>query len=123
MTFQEAILSCFRKYATFAGRAPRSEYWYWVLFVILVNIGLMILDRAVFPDSEVSPLSSIWSLAVLLPGLAVSVRRLHDTDHSGWWLLIGLTIIGLILLIVWYCQRGTPGPNRFGPDPLGGRKK
>ncbi len=123
MTFQEAILSGFRKYATFSGRAPRSEYWYWVLFVILVNVALSILDRAVFSESEISPLSSIWSLAVLLPGLAVSVRRLHDTDHTGWWLLIAFTIIGIIVLIVWYCQPGTPGSNRFGPNPLGGRKK
>ena len=121
MTFQEAIASGFRNYVNFSGRAPRSEYWYWVLFVVLVSIALSILDRAVFPFSEISPLSTIWSLAAFLPGLAVSVRRLHDTDHVGWWLLLWFTIIGIIVLIVWYCTPGTPGANRFGPDPFGKR--
>jgi uncharacterized membrane protein YhaH (DUF805 family) len=121
MNFQEAIVSGFRNYVNFSGRAPRSEYWYWVLFVILVSIGLLILDQAIFFESEISPLNTIWNLAIFLPGLAISVRRLHDTDHSGWWLLIWFTVIGIIVLLFWYCQRGTPGPNRFGPDPLAGR--
>lgn len=121
MNFQEAITSGFRHYVNFSGRAPRSAYWYWVLFVVLVSIGLGILDRAVFPYSEISPLSTIWSLAVFLPGLAVAIRRLHDLDRSGWWTLLVLTGIGAILLIIWFCMRGTAGKNRFGPDPLGGR--
>jgi uncharacterized membrane protein YhaH (DUF805 family) len=121
MNFQQAIASCFRNYVTFSGRAPRSEFWFWVLFVILVAIALGILDRALFPDNDVSPLATIWNLAVFLPGLAVAVRRLHDTDHSGWWILIWFTLIGIIVLLVWYCTKGTPGKNRFGPDPLAGK--
>ena len=78
-----------------------------------------ILDAAFFPGLNVRPVHSLVSLALLLPGIAVSVRRLHDLDRSGWWMLIILTGIGLILLLVWFCLRGTPGPNRYGPDPLG----
>jgi uncharacterized membrane protein YhaH (DUF805 family) len=67
-------------------------------------------------------LSLIWSLAVLLPGIAVAVRRMHDLDKSGWWVLIGLIpIIGWIIFIIWACTKGTDGSNRFGPDPLAGR--
>jgi uncharacterized membrane protein YhaH (DUF805 family) len=62
----------------------------------------------------------VTSVILFLPGLAVGIRRLHDIDRSGWWVLITLTIIGIILLLVWACMRGTPGSNRFGTDPLGG---
>ena len=70
--------------------------------------------------TEISPLNSIFGLITFLPGLAVAVRRLHDIDRTGWWFLIALTIIELIVLLVWACQKGTTGPNRYGPDPLGG---
>jgi uncharacterized membrane protein YhaH (DUF805 family) len=77
------------------------------------------IDLALFKDPQVLPLNTLSGLALLLPNLAVAVRRLHDTDRSGWWLLIALLpLIGLIVLIVFFCIRGTPGPNRFGPDPL-----
>jgi uncharacterized membrane protein YhaH (DUF805 family) len=118
MQFHEAIKSGFRHYATFAGRAARSEYWYWVLFGLLVAIAAGILDGASFPDVETRPIGAITSLALLLPGISVSVRRLHDLDRTGWWVLIGFTVIGIILLIVWDCMKGTAGPNRYGPDPL-----
>jgi uncharacterized membrane protein YhaH (DUF805 family) len=118
MNFQNAIVSGFRNYVGFAGRAARSEYWYWVLFAVLVAIVAGILDTAVFPDSDVGPLGAVTSVILLLPGLAVGARRLHDRDYSGWWLLLTFSIVGVILLIVWACMRGTPGPNRFGPDPL-----
>lgn len=118
MNFQQAIASGFQNYATFAGRAARSEYWYWTLFAILVGAVAAILDAAFFPDLDARPLHSLASLALFLPGLAVSVRRLHDIDRTGWWMLIVLTVIGLILLLVWFCLRGTPGPNRYGADPL-----
>jgi uncharacterized membrane protein YhaH (DUF805 family) len=114
MNFQQAIASGFQNYATFAGRAARSEYWYWTLFAILVGAVAAILDAAFFPDLDAAPLHSLASLALFLPGLAVSVRRLHDIDRTGWWMLIVLTVIGLILLLVWFCLRGTPGPNRYG---------
>ena len=120
MNFVQAISSVFRNYVGFSGRAPRSEYWYWVLFTIVVSICLSILDQAVFPDMGARPLASIFSLATLLPSLAVAARRLHDIDRTGWWILIAFTVIGIIVLIVWFCQRGMAGSNRFGRDPLAG---
>jgi len=121
MNFQEAIKSGFRNYVTFSGRAPRSEFWFWVLFEVLVSIVANILDVAIFPFSDVSPLNAIVSVALFLPSLAVSVRRLHDIDRTGWWVLISLTVIGVVLLLIWNCLRGTIGANRFGPDPLAGK--
>ena len=116
MNFTQAISSGFSNYVNFAGRAVRSEYWYWVLFVIVVSIVASIID-AVLGTTLFNP---IFSLAVLLPSIAVGVRRLHDLDRSGWWLLLGLIpLIGAIVLIVWFVGRGTPGANRFGPDLLG----
>jgi uncharacterized membrane protein YhaH (DUF805 family) len=122
MGFTEAISSGFRNYVNFSGRAARSEFWFWVLFSILVSIAAGIIDFGLFGIRDgVSPISSLTSLALFLPGLAVSVRRLHDTDRSGWWILLFLIpLIGAIVLLVWYCSRGTPGGNRFGPDPLAG---
>ena len=119
MNFVEAIKSGFSNYVNFSGRAGRSEYWFWVLFaVIVVAIG-KIIDAIMFGNaSGLSPITSILELAIFLPGLGVTVRRLHDIDRTGWWLLISLTIIGAFFLIYWYCQPGTPGPNRFGPNPL-----
>ena len=120
MNFVEAIKSGFQNYVNFSGRAIRSEYWYWTLFTMLVGLASALLDLALFPRMEISPINTIVELALLLPGLAVSIRRLHDLDRTGWWLLILLTGIGAIVLIVWFCMRGSLGPNRFGPDPLAG---
>jgi uncharacterized membrane protein YhaH (DUF805 family) len=121
MGFTEAITSGFRNYVNFSGRAVRSEFWYWVLFAILASIVAGLIDLALFGAEGSSPINSLVGLALFLPGLAVSVRRLHDLDRSGWWILLGLIpLVGIIILIVWYCQRGTVGVNRFGPDPLGG---
>ena len=117
MDFGEAIRSGLRNYATFSGRAARSEFWYWTLFAFLASAAAGIVDSALFPTGLMAPLVS---LLLLLPGLAVSVRRLHDLDRSGWWLLLTFTAIGIVLLLIWDCLRGTPGPNRFGPDPLAG---
>ena len=120
MQFQDAIRSGFRNYVTFSGRATRSEYWYWVLFSIIVAIASAIADAALFEYSTTGPIESLTSLLLFLPGLAVAIRRLHDVDKSGWWFLLVFTVIGLIVLIAWGCMRGTVGPNRFGPDPLAG---
>lgn len=124
MSFTEAIASGFRNYVNFTGRAFRSEFWYWMLFSTLASIAGEIIDAALFPGSfstGAPPVTSLISLALLLPGLGVLARRLHDIDRSGWWILLGLIpIVGLIILIVWCCRRGTLGPNRFGPDPLTG---
>jgi uncharacterized membrane protein YhaH (DUF805 family) len=120
MTFRDAIRSGFANYVNFSGRAGLGEFWYWVLFIILVGIVTTILDATWLPDFyPISPLNDLLILATLLPGLAVSVRRLHDTDRSGWWFLLWvIPLIGTIVLIVWWVQQGTPGPNRFGPNPL-----
>jgi len=117
MNFAEAISSGFSNYVNFAGRAIRSEYWYWVLFVFLAEIVTGIVDFVI----GVQITTTIFGLAVLLPGLAVAVRRLHDLDRNGWWVLLALIpLIGAIVLLVWFCARGTEGSNRFGPDPLAG---
>jgi len=130
MTFGDAIKTGFSKYVTFSGRAARSEFWWWMLFVWLVQIGLSIVDSVLFGTVETgngsfsastnSPiLSSIFSLAVFLPTISVTVRRLHDTDRSGWWYWLALVpLVGIIILIVWWATKGTDGPNRFGDDPL-----
>jgi uncharacterized membrane protein YhaH (DUF805 family) len=120
MNFGQAIASGFKKYVDFTGRAPRSEFWFWTLFAVLASIAGGAIDFVLFPDVIASPVQSIVGLVLFLPGLAVSIRRLHDLDRTGWWFLLVFTVIGLILLIIWYCMRGTPGPNRFGPDPLAG---
>ena len=115
MNFGQAITSGFSNYVNFSGRAVRSEYWYWVLFVILVDIVTNIVDLAL----GVQVTTGLFGLAVFLPGLAVAVRRLHDLDRSGWWfLLVLIPLIGWIVLIVWYCTKGTAGANRFGADRL-----
>ena len=113
MFLAEAIESGFSNYVNFSGRAVRSEYWYWVLFVILAEIVTAIIDYGILGYQITT---SLFGLAVFLPGLAVSIRRLHDMDRTAWWLLITFTGIGSILLIIWFCFRGTQGPNRFGPD-------
>jgi uncharacterized membrane protein YhaH (DUF805 family) len=120
MGFGEAIQSGFRNYVGFSGRASRSEYWYWVLFAFLVGIAASIADASLGGGmSTVGILGGIVGLALLLPNIAIAIRRLHDRDKSGWWLLLVLIpLIGAIILIVWFVVRGTSGPNRFGPDPL-----
>ncbi len=120
MNFPEAVASCFRKYAVFSGRAPRSEYWYWILFYFLCQIAANILDAVVLPSPGTRLFSRLFDLIIFFPLLAVEVRRLHDVDRSGWWLLISLTIVGMMYpLLVWKCTKGTVGPNRFGDDSLG----
>ena len=117
MNFLQAIRSGFVNYVTFSGRAVRSEFWYWTLFTVIASLAAGILDAAMFPDnSGVTPFEGVFDLITFLPSLAVLVRRLHDIDRTGWWVLIAFTVIGLFVLIYWACQRGTSGANRFGPD-------
>lgn len=123
MTFQDAVKTCFRKFATFSGRAQRSEFWWFALFVVISNFVLGIVDHMLFgmavDGQQVSLLGALFSLAVLLPNIAVGVRRLHDLDKSGWWyLLILIPLVGALVLIYFFVQKGTDGPNRFGADPL-----
>ncbi len=104
MTFVESIRTCFTKYADFNGCAKRPEFWWWVLFVFVVSLVLGFVSQLV---------SGLFSLATLVPSIAVTARRLHDTDRSGWWQLIGLVpVIGWIVLIIWCAQEGKQ-PNRF----------
>ena len=108
MGFTDAIKTCFNKYADFNGRAKRPEYWWYWLFIFLVSLAITALSRSA---------SGLFSLVTLLPSIAVGARRLHDTDRSGWWLLLFfLPLIGAIVLLVWFCTKGTNGYNRFGPD-------
>lgn len=110
-----------KKYAVFNGRARRKEYWYFVLFHMIVSIVLGVIDGltgSFSGDVGLGLLGAIYALAVLIPSIAVIVRRLHDTDRSGWWILISLIpLIGTIVLIVFLVLDSTPGANRFGENP------
>jgi len=124
MNMMTAVKTALTKYATFNGRATRPEYWWWILAMIILFTVLGLIDGAViapllgfeaFDPEAGQPVSFIASLGLLLPNLAVSARRLHDTDRSAWWLLLGLIpVIGTLVLLVFYVLRGTDGPNRFG---------
>lgn len=123
-----------KRYAQFAGRSRRKEYWLYFLFFVLGAFVAAIVDSllgyghstsqvtansAFYNYSSNGPVGVIWLVVNFVPLLAVSVRRLHDIDKSGWWLLISLIpFVGSIVLLVFYCLEGTRGPNRFGPDPL-----
>jgi uncharacterized membrane protein YhaH (DUF805 family) len=117
MGFGQAISSGFSNYVNFSDRACRSEYWFWILFVIIGDIVTLGIDAAI----GVQVTSALFGLAVLIPGIAIAVRRLHDLDRTSWWILLWfIPIVGWIILLIWFCTRGTEGPNRFGPDPLSG---
>ena len=116
MSFADAVRSCLSQYVGFSGRARRSEYWWFVLFNVVVAVVAGIIDGILGTNSVISGLAS---LALLLPNLAVSVRRLHDTSRSGWWILLGLIpLVGAIILIVWYCG-DSHADNQYGPNPKG----
>jgi len=139
MGFGQAIATCFGKYASFTGRARRSEFWWFWLFNLIVTVILNIIDNAVgwivdlgsetintgsgiitFANGDIGALSTIWALVVLLPFLSVTIRRLHDTDRSGWWWWIWLVpCVGPIVLLVFMLLDSTPGDNRFGANPKG----
>lgn len=106
IAFVDAVKRAFAKYATFTGRASRSEYWWFFLFNVIVSVVLTI----VF-----APLSGLYSLATLIPGVAIGVRRLHDIGRSGWWLLIGLVpLVGVVVLIVFFVMASEPRQNQYG---------
>jgi uncharacterized membrane protein YhaH (DUF805 family) len=119
MTFIQAIQSGFRNYARFSSRATRSEFWFWVLFTVVGGVVGEVLDLLVFGYHSINfaPITELFWLGTLVPSFAVMIRRLHDTDRSGWWCLLGLVpLVGQIALIVLYCLKGTKGYNRFGAD-------
>lgn len=134
----EWMLLPLKRYAQFSGRSRRKEYWMFVLLIFIIYVIAMILDTmlgfgtttryadvsetgaAVGFNSSGGIITLLAMLALFIPSLAVAIRRLHDTDRSGWWILIGLIpLVGAIVLLVFYCTDGTRGPNRFGPDPKG----
>ncbi|SLN21119.1 Inner membrane protein YhaI [Aquimixticola soesokkakensis] len=118
MDFKTATKTCLQKYATFSGRAPRSEYWYFILFSVLGQFLLSLVDM-LLGMGDLSPLSSLFSLALVIPTFAAGARRLHDINRTGWWQLLTLIpIIGWIVLLVWYVKKGDDSTNRFGSDPL-----
>ena len=122
MSFAAAIQSFFKNYANFKGRARRSEFWYSLLFVGVVGVVLGLVmpgTPTMLPDGTmiagVGLLASLWQLAVLVPGLAVAWRRLHDVDKGGpYYFMALIPIVGAILLLVQFAKEGTPGANRFG---------
>jgi len=128
MNLKQAVSSVFSKYATFEGRAPRSEYWWWVLFTIMLSWASGLADGILFHEYALmhyeqtqvfTPISSLVGLALFIPSIAVGVRRFHDMDRTGWWLLLVMSGIGALIVTIWFMFRGTPGANRFGPDPFG----
>ena len=117
MSFVDAIKSVLTQYAGFSGRARRSEYWYFTLFNAVLG---GILNGLATQVSFFAVIATLVSLALLIPGLAVSVRRLHDIGKSGWYLLFVLIpLVGAIILLVWDCKDSQPGDNAYGPNPKG----
>ena len=115
-------LGVLKKYAVFSGRAHRTEFWMFVLINLIVSIILGFIDSMLGLASEegYGLLSGVYVLAVLLPSVAVAVRRLHDTGRSGWWQLIGFVpLVGFIVLLVFYVLDSQPGTNEYGPNPKG----
>jgi uncharacterized membrane protein YhaH (DUF805 family) len=109
-----------KKYAVFSGRARRKEYWMFFLFNIVIGGILALIEglTGIAPNSDQSVLATIYMFAVLIPGIAVGVRRLHDTGRSGWWTLIALIpILGSLVLLFWMVLDSEPGQNQYGPNP------
>lgn len=117
VSFKEAVTRALKQnYFNFEGRASRSEYWWFCLFQVILGCVVSVLFS--FSQTLYLTMSGVVNLALLLPSLGLSVRRLHDTNHSGWWLLIGLVpFIGLIVLLVWFIQDSEHHPNPYGPEP------
>ncbi|WP_084420570.1 DUF805 domain-containing protein [Henriciella litoralis] len=128
MGFGEAVGAFFGRYFDFQGRSRRAEYWYTYLFLMIVLLVGYAAIFAVAGDGGgsniliglIGAVLGLFYLAILIPGLAIAVRRLHDTDRSGWWLLITFIPFASIVLLVFFCMAGTVGPNKYGPDPKGG---
>ena len=117
MSFQEAIESVFRQYANFDGRARRSEYWFFVLFVLLTSTVLSFLGGAIGGPGLSRILTGLYTLVIFVPSLSLIWRRLHDTGRSGLWFLLTFIPIGQIVLLVFFCLDSQPGENEYGPNP------
>lgn len=121
VAFAQALPLFFKNYTVFTGRSSRGAYWW----VFLISVGVGVVDRILFRHGYadgVGLLGSLWALATIIPSIALSFRRLHDTGKSAWWLLIGLIpLAGAIVLIVFFAQPGQRMTNEFGPDVEAGR--
>jgi uncharacterized membrane protein YhaH (DUF805 family) len=115
-------LEVLKKYAVFSGRARRKEYWFFVLFNAIFAIAAMVLDNILglaIEDVGYGPFYILYALATIVPGLAVSVRRLHDIGKSGWYILLAMIpCVGAIILLIFDLTPGDPGDNEYGPDPI-----
>ncbi len=132
MGFMDSIKSGFIRYFYFSNRSSRSEFWWWVLFLFLVGIISFVVNSILFRPAimvgndgtmheiyDGGILGAIIEAAVFIPSIAVTCRRLHDVNKSGWWqLLVFIPVIGWIILLIWYVKGGDAGENRFGTDPL-----
>ena len=114
-------LKCLKQYADFSGRARRKEYWMYVLFYMIIAIVLHVIDSMlgwVTPEFDMGVLGGLYSLCMFIPGLAVSVRRLHDIGKSGWnFLFILIPLVGAVVLLIWFCKEGERRGNAWGLDP------
>ena len=125
MSFIESIKTCFQKYVIFNGRASRSEFWWFTLFICLVTILTIIADLLIFGEENllmqpyaVLNFTNIFNIFVVLPSFSVTFRRLHDVNKSGWWLLLYFTLIGILVILYWNIKKGNEDENRFGLNPL-----
>lgn len=117
MSFGQSVSACFSKYATFSGRASRSEFWWFYLFFTLMSWAASIVGAVTLGigmEAGANALSLVLQLVFLMPWLAVASRRMHDINRSGWWILIMFTGIGVFLLIYWWAKQGDAVENRFG---------
>ena len=121
MGFSQAVKTCFSKYATFSGRARRSEFWRFAQLILIISflLGFIpVVIRFYILDFIIKMLEILTWLVFLIPSLAVSARRLHDIGKSGWWLLLGfIPIVGPIVLLIWACTDSQPGENQWGANP------
>lgn len=110
----EYFIDAVKRYVDFSGRARRKEYWMYMLFYFIFGVAVSIVATII----RVPLLASLYSLALFLPSLGVSVRRLHDLGKSGWWFLLGFVpLVGGIILLIWFCTEGEQSSNQYGPNP------
>ena len=117
MNFSEAVKTCWAKYATFSGRASRSEFWFFILFCWLLRDVAYFIDVYVLSDLN-GMLNLTANLLIFIPNISVTTRRLHDVDRSGWWQLLYITIVGIIPLLYWFIKKSDTGDNKHGSNPL-----
>lgn len=115
MDFRTAVATCLSKYATFRGRASRSEFWWFYLFTVIVMTAASMISRAMGDPNDI--LGTLTTFALLLPSTAAGCRRLHDVGRSGWWQLLAITVIGIVLLVYWMVQPSRATGAKYGPAP------